>query len=92
MHIISVFMFIIFSMISRKFINNNIFKIVVQISKFTPGIYYLHIPIKKFFKNFFPFIKNKQLKGAFLIYLLCYSICIIGSSIFRKTKLKNLFQ
>ena len=90
--ILSIFLFIIFSMISRNFISKNIFKIIIQISKFTPGIYYLHIPIMNYLKNFFLFIKNRKLQGAILIYLLCFFICIIGSFIFRKTKLINLFQ
>ena len=90
--ILSFFLFIIFCIISKNFVGKNIFKIIIQISKFTPGIYYLHIPIMNYFKNFFLFIKNKQLQGAMLIYFFCYIICIIGSFIFRKTKLIKLFQ
>ena len=90
LNILSICLFIVFSLISFKFMNN--FKMILQISKFTPGIYYLHIPVMKYFINFITAIKNKQLFGSFLIYLICYFICFIGDNIFKKSKLIYLFQ
>ena len=90
LNILSICLFIVFSLISFKFMNN--FKMILQISKFTPGIYYLHIPIMKYFINFITTIKNKQLFGSFLIYLICYFICFIGSNIFKNSKLIYLFE
>ena len=90
LNILSICLFIVFSLISFKFMNN--FKMILQISKFTPGIYYLHIPIMKYFINFITTIKNKQLFGSFLIYLICYFIRFIGSNIFKNSKLIYLFE
>lgn len=92
LHILSINLFIIFSMISNKLFPKKVHKIIMKISKFTPGIYYLHVPVMKYFRNIFYFIKNGKIYGALFIFLLCYFICIIGNSIFRKTKLINLFQ
>ena len=90
LNILSICLFIVFSLISFKFMNN--FKMILQISKFTPGIYYLHFPIMKYFINFITAIKNKQLFGSFLIYLICYFICFIGGNIFKKSKLIYLLE
>ena len=89
LNILSNCIFIIFSMISKKCIIN---KFILQISKFTPGIYYLHIPIMKYFNYFCKTIKKRELFGAFLIYIISFIICIIGNFIFKNTKLINLFQ
>ena len=92
LNILSSCLFIMFSMISNKLIIKIISNMIFQISSFTPGIYYLHIPIKNYLENVFLFIKNGYLNGCFFIYLICYLICILGNIFVRKTKLINLFQ
>ena len=92
LHILSLCLFILLSIHSNRFIPQNLIKIILQISKCTPGIYYLHIPIMKYLKIIFLCIKNKNLFGVFIIYIACYSISFFGDIIFRKTKLRNLFQ
>lgn len=92
LNILSICFFIIFSMISSKFRTKYLNKLILLISKCTPGIYYLHIPIMQYFRSFIYVIKNKELYGAILIYIICFNICIIGNFIFKKTILVNLFQ
>ena len=92
LNILSVSFFIIFSMISSKFIIKYLTKLILLISKCTPGIYYLHIPIMHYFSSFINVIKNQELYGSILIYIICFNICIIGNFIFKKTILVNLFQ
>jgi fucose 4-O-acetylase-like acetyltransferase len=90
LNILSSCLFIMFSMISNNI--KIIYKIIVQISKFSPGIYYLHIPIKTYFENIFRVIRIGHLSGCIFIYIICYIICILGNLFFRKTRLINLFQ
>ena len=92
LNILSNCFFIIFSMISSKFIIKYISKLILLISKFTPGIYYMHIPVMQYFSSIINVIKNKDIFGAILIYIICFIISIIGNFIFKKTILANLFQ
>ena len=92
LNILSSCLFITFSMISNKFIAKNLVKLILQISKFTPGIYYLHIPIMLYFKNIFRVINKKEIYGTIFIYIITFIICIIGNFIFKKNILINLFQ
>ena len=79
-------------MISNRFINTNLRKMIFLLSKFTPGIYYVHLPIKLYFSNIFNNIKNKELSGAIYIYVISYIICFFGKIICRNTKFIHLFQ
>ena len=91
-HILSICLFIFFSLLSSKFVPQKLIKMIIPISKCTPGIYYLHYPIMLYLKNIFYSIKYKRLDGAILIYIICYFISIAGNIIFRKSQLINLFQ
>ena len=94
LYIISVSIFIIISILSMHKKDNNkiIFKIIKIISNQTSGIYYLHIPIKSYLKNYILLIKNKTLIGSLIIYLFCHFISTIGIILFKNTKLRHLFQ
>ncbi len=94
LYIISVSIFIIISILSKHKKDNNkvIIKIIRIISNQTSGIYYLHIPIKSYLKNYILLIKNKTLIGSIIIYIFCYFISTIGIILFKDTKLRHLFQ
>lgn len=92
LNILSICFFVIFSVISGKFISKYLNKLILLISKYTPGIYYLHIPIMNYFRTFINVIKNKELYGSILIYIICFNFSFIGNLIFKKTILVNLFQ
>ena len=77
---------------SDKIKNKYVIKIIKLITSHTPGIYYLHVEIGKYTKNFIPSIKKKNLNGSLIIYIICYIICFFGIKLFGKTKLNNLFQ
>ena len=80
-----IFIFSLFP--SNKITNIKIQKILKHITNYTPGVYYLHPVIRRYFKNDI----NHTLSGVFIIYLICYLICLIGMIFFGKTKLKYLF-
>ena len=82
--------FILFSMIPNSN-NKNIFQILLIITKYTGGVYYLHIIIWKVFKIKIEIFKKKTLIACFLNYIICYFICFVGDKTFGKSKLKYLF-
>ena len=85
-------LFISFSIIPIKKIRYKFFIYLLnQITKYTGGIYYLHPIVNDYLKKYIIFIKNKTIKGAFIIYIFCYFISFIGVKIWGKTILKHLF-
>lgn len=91
-HALSICLFIFFSIISNYFLSNYLIAIIKQMSKFTAGIYYLHIPLKHYFKYIFLQVRNRTIFGSLFIYIISYLICLIGTKMLMKNKLKNLFQ
>ena len=93
LHINSLSIFIISSLLSSDIIKNkNINNIIKILSSITPGIYYIHYPIYLYLKNFFLLIKNQTLFGSIIIYITCTLISLIGSKLFANKTLKHLFQ
>lgn len=90
--VLSICLFIFFSIISNYFLSNYLIAIIKQISKFTAGIYYIHIPLMHYFKYIFLPVRNGTIFGSLFIYIISYLICLIGTKMLIKTKLKNLFQ
>ena len=86
-----VLFFIIFSLIPLENLNVKILTFIIYLTRYTPGIYFLHINIYNIFKYKFYLIKHKTFFGCFLIYLICYSISSICFNLTKKTKLKYLF-
>lgn len=85
-------LFLFFAIIPFDIIKNNIILIIVKkTTSFTAGVYYLHPEIRNILKKYIIIIKNKTFIGCVLNYFICYSICLIGSKIFRYKKLKYLF-
>jgi len=92
LHIKSLIIFLLFLLLpSEKITNINIIKIVKIITNFTSGIYYLHKPVYFYISNYIKLIKQQDILGCLIIYLICYFISFIGIKIFGKTKLRNLF-
>ena len=93
LHILSVNIFIIISLLpSEKIKNINYIKIVKIITNHTSGIYILHIPVKFYLQKKVQSIKKRSLTGCIIIYLCCYFICFFGIKLFGGTKLRHLFQ
>lgn len=82
--------FILFSMIPNSN-NKTISSILLIITNYTGGIYYLHHIIWKALKIKIKIFKKKTLIACFLNYIICYFICFVGDKTFEKTKLKYLF-
>ena len=91
-HIIALCIFIIFSIIPIDKISNKANNFINQISKFTSGIYYLHILVKRYLEGYVSLISNQTLSGSIIIYIISFLICLIGNAYFRNTKLIHLFK
>ena len=92
MFIVSICLFIIFALFpSEKIKNKNIIKIIKQITNYTAGIYYIHVPINNYCKFYIKSIEQQTIKGCMINYLICYFICLIGNVIFGRTILRHLF-
>lgn len=92
LHIQSICLFITFTIISFDRLPFILIKTIKNISTLTPGIYYIHIPLRDLFKIIFISVKKKNFFGSLLIYIISYFICFIGNRFLINTKLSNLFQ
>ena len=90
LHIISIFIFIIFALNPFEKIII-IKKMIILLTNYTSGIYYLHIPIWLYLSNYISLIRERTIFGSIIIYLICYLISLIGTILFGKTKWKHLF-
>ena len=60
-------------------------KVVVElVSRFSFGIYLLHVPIMILILHYFPLLQNISIVNVLVLFLLSFSICIIVISIFTK--------
>ena len=93
-NILSVNLIFIFSTMipSRIYKIKYIASFIEYITRYTAGIYYLHMPIYSYLKKYILCIKKGTIEGVFMIYIISYSICCIGMLFFGKTKAKNLFS
>lgn len=90
--IVIVCLFIFFGKIPFDSIQNDIIKkIIKQLTSYTGGIYYIHYGVRKIFSTYFPIFNVGNFKACIINYIVCYLICFIGSTLFKKTKLKFLF-
>ena len=65
--------------------------IIKYITKYTGGIYYIHPIIRNYLRKYFIFFQNKSYFSSFIIYIINYFICFIGSKTFQNNKIKYLF-
>ena len=82
--------FIFFSLFS--FQNRKLIFLLKIISKFTGGIYYIHLIFFSFFSPKFFFIQKKTFHGSIFIYVISYITCYLGNKLSLKTKLILLFN
>jgi hypothetical protein len=82
--------FIIFSLFSFK--NKNLLEILKIITKYTGGIYYIHMISYSFLKKIFFFVEAKTFLGVIVIYIISYIICFLGNKLSYQTKFKFLFN
>lgn len=84
--------FFIFTLINFKIKSNLITKIVLQLTNYTPGIYFTHYLIGKGYLGMsIIYVKNGTILGCVIIYIISYVISFIGANLLKKTKLKHLF-
>lgn len=88
MSIFAIFLLIPCNNIKSKLVNY----IIIQITNYTGGIYYLHPKIRDYIIPKIKIIKNGSLIACLLNYIICYFSCFFGSKIFRNSKLKYLFN
>lgn len=92
LNVSSIFLFIIFSQISFKYIKSKkIIDFIKGLTKFTGGIYYIHIIIAYYMGKIFLLIRNKTIIGCIIIYLICYLICFLGIKISKSNRFRYLF-
>jgi len=80
--------FIIFSLVS--FQNKILIFVLKIITKFTGGIYYLHLIIYNILKTKIDLLKKRTFNGILIIYIINYIICYVGNKISYKIKLLKL--
>ena len=85
-----IFMFSLFP--SRYITNQYIKKFLHFLTSYTAGVFYLHVPIHAYFRDYSYNIKNGTFTGMIQEYLICYFICFVGMSIFGSTPLKYMFS
>ena len=84
----------IFLLLFNSLLIDKIFIITIitrNITKFTGGIYYIHITVRDYLENRLLFFKKRTYLSALVIYIICYFICFVGSKYFKYNKLKYLF-
>ena len=76
---------------SDKITNKNISKFFIVITNYTGGIYYLHVPMRKYFNYYSVNIEKGTFLGQIMTYFFIYCICLFGIFIFGKSPIKYLF-
>lgn len=85
-------LFVLFSALPLDNNNKKISNmIIIRITNYTGGVYYLHYKIRDILSYILILIKNRTLFGCIINYMICYFICFLGFKTFKKTNLKYLF-
>lgn len=93
LNIQSICLVFIFSIFPSHYITNKyIQKLINIITSYTAGIFYIHVPIHKYLKDYSYNMRKRTFKGMIQEYLICYFICFIGMLIFGKTPLRHMFS
>lgn len=87
----STILFVLFGSINiHKFQIIN--KLIKYITSFTGGIYYIHLIFPKYLYYIFNLDRSKtSYFFAFIIYIICFIICLFGYKLFKNSKFKYLF-
>ena len=84
-----IFIFSLFP--SDKITNDYLQKFLIAVTNYSGGVYYLHMSMMRYFKEYINEFKKESFWAVVINYLMCYFICFIGTKIFGKTPLKYLF-
>lgn len=88
----SIFFLLGFSAIPiEKIKNQTVISFIIFMTRYTGGLYYLHPFIRNNIRKLHFYTIKKTFYEFIIIYVICYSICLIGSKIFKKTHFKYLF-
>lgn len=66
--------------------------IIIYITKYTGGVYYIHPIVRDFLQKYILFFKKKSYFSSFVVYYICFFFCYLGTSLFKNYKLKYLFN
>jgi len=92
LNIESICLIFIFSLFPLNNITNNFLKkLLVLLTNYTAGIFYLHVSVRNYLKYFINDIKNGTFFGLIINYFICYCICQFGMFFFSKTQFQYLF-
>lgn len=90
--LVSISLFIFFSLIPlEKIKNKTLINFIQIISKHTGGIYYFQRNIQYLIFKF-SFFRIRPFLSCCIIYIFGYIICMLGTKIFKRNKLKYLFN
>ena len=93
LNIIAICIIFIFSLFpSDKIRNHSIKKLIIILTKYSGGIFYLHMSIGKLLRPYCKDIRNGTFFGILINYNICYFICLFGMIFFGNTSLKYLFS
>lgn len=85
-----IFLFSVFP--QEKIKNKVIINFLLNISKYTAGVFYLHWSIICYLRNCILAIQEGSFIGCIIVYLIAYMICFIGIKINDKNIFKYLFS
>lgn len=92
LNVLSITLILIFSSLPFEKIKSRYIKLFISfITRYTAGIFYLHIPVYLLLRFYILPIKKGTLEGVVINYLVSWIICHFGTLLFGKTKAKNLF-
>ena len=86
----SIFLILIFASIPFDKLKFSIFSFIKQISRYTGGIYYIHVFTNSLLKKYASFNSGNMFR-CIILYFICYSICFIGCKLCKNNILKFLF-
>lgn len=85
-------LFLLFSSLCLENLKNTkLILIIKNVTKYTGGIYYLHVIYRDHLRKYSLFFRNRSYSSSFVIYILCYINCYFGNKLFKNSKLKYLF-
>jgi len=89
------FLFIFFFFPSKKIKNEFLIKIIIKLTNYTGGIYFLHILIGRGYilKKIFTIltIKRHTIFHCITVFIISHILCLFGTKLFGRTKFKHLF-
>ena len=85
----SLTLFLLFGFMQIEKIKNEKFNSIIKnITKYTGGIYYIHVIFRDYLQRYIFYFRKRQFLSAVIIYIICYFFCFMGNTIFKNNKLK----